>query len=141
LTTAVPELELSDEDRLLLARGMDEFNTGLFFECHDTLEEVWAGIRGPSRDFLQGLIQVAVGFYHLGNDNRSGAVTMFRRALGRLAKYGDRHGGIELAGLRHEVQEWLARVEAGGPLPAGLDSLPKLVTASAGPRPGPSAKP
>ena len=130
MTTAVPEPELSDEDRRLLGRGMAEFNAGLFFECHDTLEEVWSGVRGSSRDFFQGLIQVAVGFYHLGNDNRSGATTMFRRALFRLGKYGDRHAGVELSELRREVQAWLQKVEGGGPLPQGQDALPKLVEAS-----------
>jgi len=130
VTTAVPEPELSDEDRRLLGRGMAEFNAGLFFECHDTLEEVWSGVRGSSRDFFQGLIQVAVGFYHLGNDNRSGATTMFRRALFRLGKYGDRHAGVELSELRREVQAWLQKVEGGGPLPQGQDALPKLVEAS-----------
>ena len=127
---AVPEPELSDEDRRLLDRGVAEFNGGLFFECHDTLEDLWSGVRGSSRDFFQGLIQVAVGFYHLENDNRSGAATMFRRALFRLGKYGDRHAGVELSGLRREVQTWLERVEAGGPLPQGQDALPKLVEAS-----------
>jgi predicted metal-dependent hydrolase len=130
VTAAVPEPSLSEDDRRLLARGMAEFNAGLFFECHDTLEEVWSGVRGPSRDFFQGLIQVAVGFYHLGNDNHGGAVTMFHRALGRLSKYGDHHAGIELSRLRREVQAWLERVEAGGPLPEGEDARPKLVEAS-----------
>jgi uncharacterized protein len=120
-------LELSEEDHVLFARGLQEFNAGLFFECHDTLEEVWSGLRGPSREFLQGLIQVAVGFYHLGNDNRGGAITMFRRALSRLARYGERHGGVDLGRLRLEVAEWLDRIEGGGPLPGDLEALPKLL--------------
>jgi predicted metal-dependent hydrolase len=128
---AAAESALSEDDRRLLARGMAEFNAGLFFECHDTLEEVWSGVRGPSRDFFQGLIQLAVGFYHLGNDNRRGAATMLRRALSRLGKYGDRHAGVELRNLRREVAEWLERVEADGPLAAGELALPRLVWAEA----------
>jgi predicted metal-dependent hydrolase len=127
LTDAVPEPELSEEERRQLAEGMAQFNQGLFFECHDTLEDVWTGVRGPSRDFFQGLIQVAVGFYHLGNDNRSGAATMLRRGLGRLAKYPDAYGGLELVLLRHEVQKWLERVESGAAFPQTLEALPKLV--------------
>jgi predicted metal-dependent hydrolase len=128
LTGAVPEPDLSDEERRQVAEGMDQFNRGLFFECHDTLEDVWTGIRGPSRDFFQGLIQVAVGFYHLGNDNRGGAATLLRRGLSRLAKYPDTYGGIDLVRLRREVQEWLGRVEAGdASFPQGLEALPKLV--------------
>jgi predicted metal-dependent hydrolase len=128
LTVAIPEPELSAEERRQLAEGMAQFNQGLFFECHDTLEDVWTGVRGPSRDFFQGLIQVAVGFYHLGNDNRGGAATMLRRGLGRLAKYPGGYGGVELVRLRREVQEWLERVESGeASFPKTLEALPKLV--------------
>ena len=92
MSGALPPV-LSAEDRAAVAAGIAQFNDGLFFECHDTLEEVWSGIRGPSRDFLQGLIQVAVGFYHLGNGNRPGATTLLRRALLRLAQGGPAHRG------------------------------------------------
>jgi predicted metal-dependent hydrolase len=128
LTGAIPEPELSGEERRQVAEGMAQFNRGLFFECHDTLEDVWTGVRGPSRDFFQGLIQVAVGFYHLGNDNRGGAATMLRRGLGRLSKYPDGYGGVELLRLRREVQEWLERVESGdATFPQSLEALPKVV--------------
>ena len=86
------------------------------------------GVRGPARDFFQGLIQVSVGFYHLGNANRGGAATLLRRGLGRLAKYPDVYGGVELVRLRREVQEWLERVESGAAaFPKTLEALPKLV--------------
>jgi uncharacterized protein len=133
LTGAIPEPQLSDEERRQVAEGMAQFNQGLFFECHDTLEDVWTGVRGPSRDFFQGLIQVAVGFYHLGNDNRGGAATMLRRGLGRLARYPDGYGGLELARLRLEVQEWLERVEsADASFPLTLEALPKLIAGKTG---------
>jgi uncharacterized protein len=116
---------LTDEDRQGLEKGVHEFNAGYFFECHDTLEEVWAGIRGPARDFFQGLIQVSVGFYHLGNGNRGGALTMLERGLKRLHKYPDRYCGLELAELRREVADWRARIEAGAGFPEDPAELPK----------------
>jgi len=104
---------------------MAQFNDGYFFECHDTLEDLWMGIRGPSRDFFQGLIQVAVGFYHLGNGNRGGALTLLQRGLKRLEKYSDRYCGLELRELRDDLRSWLARIEAGQGFPDGLGGLPK----------------
>jgi len=47
--SAVPAPVLSPEERSLYEKGVGEFNARLFFECHDTLEELWAGVRGPSR--------------------------------------------------------------------------------------------
>ena len=123
--TAPPAPALGEEERAGLRKGVAEFNTGYFFECHDTLEEVWSGIRGPARDFFQGLIQVAVGFYHLGNGNAGGASTMLRRGLGRLQKYGPSYCGLELATLRQEVAAWITRVEAGERFPELLEDLPK----------------
>jgi hypothetical protein len=71
---------------------------------------MWAGIRGPSRDFFQGLIQVSVAFYHLSNDNPAGAESMFRRALKRFEKYPDRYFGFDLAAHRAEIVRWLDRI-------------------------------
>jgi predicted metal-dependent hydrolase len=112
-----PEPELPHEERTAFLRGLAQFNDRLFFECHDTLEEVWAGVRGPSRDFFQGLIQVAVGFYHLQNGNRAGATTVLGRSLARLGRYPARYGGVEIAPLREAVAHWLDCLGSGRPLP------------------------
>ena len=76
-----------------------------------------AGVRGAPRDFFQGLIQVAVGFYHLGNGNAGGARSLLRRSLARLAPYPPCYAGVELAPLRAAVGEWLRALEADTPLP------------------------
>jgi predicted metal-dependent hydrolase len=136
----VPEPVLSAEERAAFAKGLAQFNDRLFFECHDTLEEIWAGTRGPARDFFQGLIQVSVGFYHFGNGNRGGALTMLDRGLKRLAKYPDRYCRVELGGLRREVAAWRARIEAGEGFPADLGRLPRL-RLDAEARPGPPPPP
>src|SRR6185503_20112858 len=102
-----------------------EFNRGFYFECHDTIEDLWTGLRGPSRDFFQGLIQVSVAFYHLGNENPAGARSMFERALARFAKYPGRYFGFDLDAHRAELRAWLARIEAGQAAPPPLDHVPK----------------
>ena len=125
MSADVPEPRLADDEQELFRKGVDEFNRGYFFECHDTLEEMWAGLRGPSRDFFQGLIQVSVAFYHLGNGNPPGAQSMLERALKRFAKYPAAYFGFDLAAHREELQDWLARVEAGTAEPPALEALPK----------------
>jgi len=107
------EPELSDEERAEFARGVEQFNTGYYFECHDTLEELWSGLRGGQRDFFQGLIQVAVAFYHLGRGNQSGAASMLERALARFERYPDRYFGFDLAWHRKELEQRLAAIHDG----------------------------
>jgi predicted metal-dependent hydrolase len=109
----VPEPRLSDEERAELARGVEQFNTGYYFECHDTLEELWSGLRGGQRDFFQGLIQVAVAFYHLGRGNQGGASSMLERALTRFARYPDRYFGFDLLTHRRELELRLAAIREG----------------------------
>jgi len=121
----VPDPELSDEERHSFDKGVAEFNAGFFFECHDTIEEMWSGVRGPSRDFFQGLIQVSVAFYHLTRGNLAGAESMLTRALKRFEKYPDRYFGFDLAAHRTELREWRERIRVGDACRTALDDLPK----------------
>jgi predicted metal-dependent hydrolase len=109
----LPEPALADEERAALAKGIAEFNAGLFFECHDTLEDMWGGIRGPSRDFFQGLIQVSVAYYHLGNGNPAGAESMMRRALKRFERYPPKYCGFDVDAQRGRLLQWLERFASG----------------------------
>lgn len=117
---------LDAEDMRLLDRGVHEFNAGLFFECHDTLEELWRGTRGPARNFLQGLIQVSVGFYHLGNRNLLGGASQLEKGLQKLEAYGSEYLGLELVRLRDEVKTWLERTRAAERLECEVRDLPKI---------------
>ncbi len=115
---------LSREERDLFERGVEQFNDGLFFECHDTLEDLWTGLRGSSRDFFQGLIQVSVGFYHLTNGNRAGAASMFERSMKRFSRYPARYFGFDLERHRNEILDWRERTRAGDPLPTTRSEIP-----------------
>ena len=123
--SGIEEPRLSADDRRALEKGVGQFNAGFFFECHDTLEEMWSGIRGPSRDFFQGLIQVSVAFYHLTSGNLAGAESMLRRALKRLEAYPDQYFGFDLAAHRRELAAWLGRIQGGDIGDAGVGPLPR----------------
>jgi len=109
----IPEPVLDAQERAAFERGVTQFNAQLFFECHDTLEELWSGLRGPWRDFFQGLIQVSVAFYHLGNGNLRGAPSMLDRALRRLGGYPPVYYGFDLASHRAELERWRSRLLEG----------------------------
>jgi uncharacterized protein len=111
--TTPAEPHLDEEERRQFDRGVDEFNRGFYFECHDTIEDLWSGLRGPSRDFFQGLIQVSVAFYHLGNGNLAGTASMMRRALKRFERYPGRYFGFDVAAQRAQLEAWLQRIADG----------------------------
>jgi predicted metal-dependent hydrolase len=122
---AAPEPQLTPEERALFDRGVELFNTGFFFECHDALEDVWSGVRGPSRDFFQGLIQVSVAFHHLTNGNPAGAQSLLGRALARFEKYPARYFGFDLAAHRAELTEWRDRIAAASGAELSHAALPR----------------
>ncbi len=71
----------------VFAHGVELFNRQAFFECHEVLEELWLPSRGPRRLFLQGVIHLAVGFYHHQQANPAGAERQLRKGLKKLAGY------------------------------------------------------
>lgn len=69
--------------------GVEQFNKKEFFDCHETLEHLWMEDRSPERELIQGIIQIAVGYYHYLRSNRVGALKLLTRGLERIKKYGD----------------------------------------------------
>jgi uncharacterized protein len=70
----------------LLDRAAALANHGLFFEVHELLEPVWFRAAEPARTALQGLIQIAVAFHHLGNGNREGARSLLILGVAKVAE-------------------------------------------------------
>jgi predicted metal-dependent hydrolase len=96
----------------LFFRGIREFNEGKFFEAHDSFEEIWQGYREPDREFLQGLIQAAVGLYHLEHQNLRGARSQFSKACSKMAPYRPEHWGLSVDLLFASLQRHLGVLEA-----------------------------
>jgi uncharacterized protein len=95
-----------------LDKGIEEFNGGLFFECHETLEAIWLEDHGEDRLFYQGIIQVAAGYYKLQQGVLIGAIKLWRTGLEKLEPYGPAHLGVDLASLVSPTKDNLARAEA-----------------------------
>jgi hypothetical protein len=95
----------------LFEKGIEEFNAQHFFEAHDVWEELWMETTGTHRLFYQGLIQTAVGFYHLGNGNYKGACSQFGKALAKLEQYMPSFHSIETAKLAERVRVCLHDAE------------------------------
>jgi Domain of unknown function (DUF309) len=73
-----------------LASGVSLFNHGLYHECHDALEPLWAAAEGDLKNRLQGLILLAGGYHHLQQHNLAGLASLWEDALVRLGPCGGR---------------------------------------------------
>jgi uncharacterized protein len=100
--------------------GIELFNQGRFFECHEAWEEVWKRSDGEVKLFYQGLIQAAVAILHAQRGNLEGAQSLYEKAMANLEPIPREHMGLAIGELRVALAEFIAAVlEArGGPLPA-----------------------
>lgn len=77
-------------------QGVELFNTGQFYACHDTLEALWMEATEPDKTFYQGILQIAVALYHLGNTNVRGAIILLGEGSNRLARYPSVYSEIDV---------------------------------------------
>ena len=102
-------MELQDDPRFL--KGIEEFNNGLYFECHETLEEIWLEEHGEERKFYQGIIQIAAGYYKLEQGVPVGALKLWRMGLEKLQAYSPVYLGVNVDALVGAVSANLAALE------------------------------
>jgi predicted metal-dependent hydrolase len=117
-----------------LLQALGEFNRGCWFECHETLEDLWVGEQGELRDFYQGMLQVAVALHHWRNGNFGGAISLLEGGAGYLRRVSDVCQRIDVAALiagSDRVRETLERLgrERMAELPAEL--IPRMRLAAA----------
>jgi uncharacterized protein len=98
-----------------LLRGVELFNSGLYWEAHEVWEEDWKPDRaGPDSGFYKGLIQVAAGCLHYTRRNRRGAVNKWRSGADYLRPYLPTHRGIDVAPLVAAVDGFLEAMSGAG---------------------------
>lgn len=108
-------MEPQDDPRFL--KGIEEFNQGLFFECHETLEEIWLEDHGEDRKFYQGLIQIAAGYFKLQQGVPAGALKLWSMGLEKIEPYGPICLGVNVDALinavKHDLSELAANPQSG----------------------------
>ena len=96
-----------------LERGLELIRSGDYFEAHEELEDEWREAPEAERDFLQGLVHVAVAWLHAGRGNRPGCERQLAKAARRLDGYRPAHRGVDVASVLDDVAGAQARVESG----------------------------
>jgi uncharacterized protein len=123
-------------------QGVAEFNRGEFYACHDTLEAIWMEALETDKRFYQGVLQIAVGCYHLHNSNWRGAVILLGEGIKRLCDYQPVYEEIDVTQLLvdsrqllqelqqiepEQIQSFLERLELDGDSRQPVSRLPKIV--------------
>lgn len=119
----VPDrLDLPLDEAVELAQRY--LSTGRPFHAHEVLEALWKAQPREERDLWQGLAQIAVGLTHALRGNRTGALALVERGIGRVENYaGDPHRvDVRLVLERsREIASQLATTATDAEVPGGLD--------------------
>lgn len=116
-----------------LLLGIRQFNAGEWYDCHETLEELWIGETGEVRDLLQGMLQIAVALHHWRNGNHGGAVSLLKGGVTYLQRVSDTCLWVDVAALIADADIVRSSLETLGREKSGAldrELLPRITTVS-----------
>lgn len=93
-------------------KGLEVFNSRDYYEAHEVWEDLWHEYRETDRTFLQGLIQISAGLYHLDCGNVRGARSQLSKGLQKLEPYKPLHKGVDVPGLMNSIGQCLDQLTA-----------------------------
>jgi hypothetical protein len=103
----------ADNRAMGLEEGLQLIRDGAYFEAHEELEDEWRTAPAAERDFLQGLVHVAVAWLHAERGNRNGCERQLVKADRRLDGYRPRHRGLDVDIVLLDVAAARTIVESG----------------------------
>ncbi|MFO7682675.1 MAG: DUF309 domain-containing protein [Chloroflexota bacterium] len=88
----------------LARQGIVKFNAGLYYQCHDDLEEAWKLDQTPGRDLYRSILQIGIALYQIERENYRGAVKMLLRVRQWLEPLPEYCRGVNVGRLRLNAQ-------------------------------------
>lgn len=98
----------------LALEGIELFNQGEYYKCHDALEEAWMLDKSAGRDLYRAMLQVGIAYYQIDRGNYRGAVKMLLRVRQWLEPLPRVCRTVDVDRLREDVERvYAALVELG----------------------------
>ena len=91
------KLEENNKIEELFTRGVEAFNSSNFYDAHEHWEDLWSEYRLPDAKFIQALIQLAVGYFHITNSNKNGALGLLKKCRPKFELYQPSYRGIDVS--------------------------------------------
>ena len=93
-----------------IREGIAYFNGERFWECHESFEGVWKECYEGEKDLVQGIILAAAGLVHYQKNEDAICVSIFGRALKKLARCTGTYHTIDVGRLRERLE---AMIQSG----------------------------
>ena len=103
---------LSNKDDLHFNQGINFFNSGKYWNAHDSWEEIWIQLSDLKKDdweiLLRGLIQIAAGLHCLTMNKEKGSKGNLKKGWSKISLYSESYFlGINFFRITQEVERCL----------------------------------
>ena len=102
----------SVEKEKLFTTGLALFNNKQFYDAHESWEELWLEHHLSDKKFIQGLIQLSVGYYHLSTGNIKGAKSLLNKSLDKMKMFSPLNRGIDVQEIIDSIYLSLNMIES-----------------------------
>ena len=80
----------------LFLKGLSSFNESDFYDAHEYWEDLWSDYYLPDSKFIQALIQLSVGYFHITNNNKNGALGLLNKCIPKFELYRPECRGLDI---------------------------------------------
>ena len=107
--------DLTSAEEVLLAEGLERFDTGKYWHAHESWEDLWNSLKrreAPREEILgiQGLIQTAALLYNHQRQKRRGVLNQWEKLLPKLDVW--KHiWGIDVTTHLKQIQRFVEDVD------------------------------
>ena len=112
-----PDSSPPSDFREYFLEGLDRFNAHHFWDAHESWETLWLAAQSETKQFLQGLIQLAAAYHHIQRGTLHGAPRLFDAALRRLAAFPAGFSGVDRGPAEEAARghrDWVASLVKRG---------------------------
>ena len=124
-----------DENKIkekLFNKGLDAFENHNFYDAHEYWEDLWSDFRLKDAKFIQALIQLSVGYFHITNLNINGARGLLNKCRSKFELYLPECRGIDVKNVLFCVDNSLNHLEENTDLKEfNWNLVPKLKDSNA----------
>ena len=105
-------LEEKEIKNKLYADGIVAFNEKNFYDAHEHWEDLWSDYILEDAKFIQALIQLSVGYFHITNNNKNGAVGLLNKCLPKFELYKPMQRDVDVLEILEIAQKALLCVQS-----------------------------
>ena len=102
-----------NEDKIkadLYNKGIEAFEKHEFYDAHEHWEDLWSDYRLKDAKFVQALIQLSVGYFHITNNNKNGALGLLNKCIPKFEQYLPSHREIDVRYILNQVDKSIVEV-------------------------------